>query len=384
MPSRIEHPKVLLSDLVSGTLKKNNLWAKNSLSKRRMLKSAQMESMTTLLIGYGSIGRHHARAIASLGADLVVVDSSAEARKRAASDYPKARVYADIAALEGFPWQDGAAVIATWGPSHAPIFHALADRGLKRILCEKPMATSVADAVAMVERAKNEGITFAVNHYLRYAGLSKALRMLFQKYDLGEPVAIRVEGGAAGLVTNGIHWIDFASELFEALPQEVVSTARGEAINPRSADLLFYQGTAIWQFPGDREAVISFTNRSSLSLTAQVFLRDAVVEFNDSGEAVLRQRDMEAVKRYPAITRTGGATNVRFKGMLPYFLSAEAGMQQAVREVLNDLPLTVPASVGAHAVSSVIGALLSARERRSVSFPVEVANIWAHEHWKIS
>ncbi len=343
--------------------------------------------MTTphaLLVGYGSIGRRYVRVLNDLGCKLTIVERDDAARANATRDYPDAQVAPAIGALEAFPWRDSAAVIATWGPSHASIFHALADRGVKRILCEKPLATSVADAAGMVERAEQAGMTFGVNHYLRYMGVAAALKRLFHTYELGEPVAVRVEGGAAGLVTNGVHFIDLACELFDAASQEVTSTARGEAINPRSPELHFYQGTAVWRFPGDREAVLSFSNRSSLALTVRVLLRDAVAEFDDGGNGVLRRRDTAAVERFPAATRTGPAEDVLFRGRLPDTLSFEASMQLAVREVLEGKPPTAPGRIGAEAINTMIGALLSSRERRSLVLPIDAASAQAEESWPIS
>jgi 1,5-anhydro-D-fructose reductase (1,5-anhydro-D-mannitol-forming) len=40
----------------------------------------------------------------------------------------------------------------------------------KHVLCEKPLAMNVADAVTMVRTAKEAGIVFATNHHLRNAG----------------------------------------------------------------------------------------------------------------------------------------------------------------------------------------------------------------------
>src|SRR4051794_18894303 len=100
---------------------------------------------TALVIGYGSIGRRHARVLASLTPALVIVNRRESVRTQAAHDHPGARVVERLEELdqEDFPWADTLAVIATWGPSHASLFHALADRGVRRILCEKPLAASV-------------------------------------------------------------------------------------------------------------------------------------------------------------------------------------------------------------------------------------------------
>src|SRR5688500_2003242 len=243
---------------------------------------------TGLVVGYGSVGRRHAAAMAELFPELAIVEISAAARERALAAHPGSRVVASLDALgaDEFRWGDSMAVIATWGPSHAALFHELADRGVRFILCEKPLAGSVADAEGMAARAAQEGITLGVHHYLRYTGIAPALRRFAEANELGEPVSVVGTGGAACLITNGIHWIDFATELFGAAPVAVMSTASGEQINPRAPDLLLAGGTAVWSFGEGREAVLSFSNRSSVALDIRVYFRNAVADVDGDGAIV--------------------------------------------------------------------------------------------------
>src|SRR5690242_456596 len=97
-----------------------------------------------VVIGYGSIGRRHARTLAALGCSLVIVNRRENVRAQAKLDHPSARVIDRLQVLdrENFDWHSSVAVIASWGPSHAAFFHMLADRGARSILCEKPMAAS--------------------------------------------------------------------------------------------------------------------------------------------------------------------------------------------------------------------------------------------------
>lgn len=340
-----------------------------------------------LLIGYGSVGWRHALKLAELTADLTIVDTNADARARALQAHPKACVVGSLEELDGrgFPWESTVSVIASWGPAHAPHFHKLADRGVRRILCEKPMAASVHDACTMAARAERDRIALNVHHFIRFAGLVPALRLFLAEHQLGEPASVVVQGGAACLLTNGIHWIDFAADLFGENPERVVSTSYGQPINPRSPDLMLYGGTSVWSFSGGREAVISLSNLSSLTLSAHVYVRDAIIELDkDLEKVIVRRRDKAAVAKFPAITRTGPATENLFEGRLPGMPTYLDGIKNAIGEVERGNGLTCPGSLAAGAVGMCVGALVASRERKSIQLPLDPESPWGRESWPIS
>src|ERR1700745_2764167 len=175
----------------------------------------QREVLTGLLIGYGSVVRRHAEAIRAYCGQLAIIETNESARALARQNRAADIFEPSLEALDGngVPWESTLAIIATWGPSHAQSFHALADRGVRRVLCEKPLACSVAHANCMVRRAKNESITLGVHHFVRYTQMASALKRFAAHKELGPPVALQAQGGAACLVTNGIHWVDFVAEL---------------------------------------------------------------------------------------------------------------------------------------------------------------------------
>lgn len=351
------------------------------------------EGPPVVIIGYGSIGKRHARTLASLGASLAIVNRGDAVRAKAKKDYPSARVVGRLEELDtaGFQWRSAAAVIATWAPSHADLFHALADRGVRRILCEKPMAASVAQASGVARRAEREGIWLGLNHTLRYARFAPALRRLAKKHELGEPVLVVVEGGAACLSTNGVHWIDFVSELFKTDPVRVVSTVRGDPINPRSKDLFIYGGTAVWSFSGDRDAMISFNNKSSLKPRARVQFHNGLAEVGfvatDSDEflsGTLRWCGADVLGGSPAVTNTDIVTGSLHECVLPGIRGFNEGLTVAARELLDSRVPTCGAAVGVTSVSSVIGALVATRAGRAISLPIDADETEGQEIWPIT
>jgi predicted dehydrogenase len=346
-----------------------------------------------VVLGYGSIGRRHAAALAARGHPLAIVNRGEAMRRRAAAEHPGATVVADIPALAraGFDWKAALGVIATWGPGHPDHFSGLAALGVRRMLCEKPLAASVADARSMRRLAQAEGIPLVVNHTIRYAGLAKGVTALAGNHRLGAPVAVVAHGGAACLLTNGIHWLDFAIELFGASPTHVTSTAVCDPINPRAADLVIVGGTGIWTFPEGREATVSFFNGASLLPRARILYRDAAldVEYRAvGGDAVIHARlgarDAEAVALFPQVTRTGPRSTVLHDGPVAGVLTFNQGLESAAAELETSNDPTCGADEGAAAVLCCLGALESARTGARVELRDDVAADWHARRWPIS
>ena len=74
---------------------------------------------------------------------------------------------------------------------HAPQTIALAAAG-KHVLCEKPMALTVADGRAMIDAAEHHGVVLAINHHLPGADTIRTIRRLVSSGSLGTPLAVRL------------------------------------------------------------------------------------------------------------------------------------------------------------------------------------------------
>ena len=62
----------------------------------------------------------------------------------------------------------------------------------KHVLCEKPLAMTVAEAVGMVAAAKAAGVIFATNHHLRCSGSHRAVRDIILSGRIGQVLSVRV------------------------------------------------------------------------------------------------------------------------------------------------------------------------------------------------
>lgn len=162
------------------------------------------------IVGCGGISRAHAKAYQSAGNTEIVccADIKEEAVSKFGEEFnipENARYLSHEAMLE--TEELDIISVCTWHGSHAPITIDACKAGLKGILCEKPMATSLGDADAMLEAAAVSGTKIAIGHHGRFRPANTTARELILSGAIGQPtVAIRRDGD--GLLNNGTHAID--------------------------------------------------------------------------------------------------------------------------------------------------------------------------------
>ena len=145
------------------------------------------------IVGCGWVARDYvAPGIAATAAARLtaVCDPDPTARRRIAEDNPEITRHADLAAFLATPGLE-AVYVATPNHLHRPIVEAAARAG-KHVLCEKPMATTLADAEAMVAACQAAGVQYATAFDQRFHAYHRRLRELVQSGRLGEITAARV------------------------------------------------------------------------------------------------------------------------------------------------------------------------------------------------
>lgn len=142
------------------------------------------------IVGTGAIARYHIRSYqATPEAQVVAVcDVLPERAAAVAAEFGIPGVDAGIADLLARPEVD-AVSICTPNDSHAPAAIAAARAG-KHVLCEKPLALTLAEAEAMLAAAEAAGITHMVNFSKRpFPGIVQ-LKAMLAAGELGEPLQI--------------------------------------------------------------------------------------------------------------------------------------------------------------------------------------------------
>ncbi|HEY7030720.1 MAG TPA: Gfo/Idh/MocA family oxidoreductase [Thermomicrobiales bacterium] len=171
------------------------------------------------VIGLGRFGESHLHAYRSIRhAEVVAVASrSRERANEIASRFAVPRSYDDFRALIADPGVEAISVTTGEHDHRDPVVAALAAG--KPVLVEKPMASTLADADAMLEAARRSAAFLMPGHILRFEPKYAALKEAVERGELGELTSISarrnrlrgqvpIYGRAGPALVTAIHDID--------------------------------------------------------------------------------------------------------------------------------------------------------------------------------
>lgn len=354
-------------------------------TERGTLPNMATSSVSTgILVGAGSIGRAHARAVADRYQRFYVIDPNEAARDAAAE-----LLSGDVSCYESLDGallhlqtdpRDSTAIVANWGPDHADSFERLCRSGVPRVLVEKPMASSAASARHMVELANQLGVRLIVGNSRRYNGTVDFIQAQFRKIE-DVPESIVVHGGALCTVTNGMHWLDLACAVFGELPISVAADLHDGRINPRAPHLGYWDGVATWRFPNARRLTISYSNASSVGGQLAIYGRVSRLDIDDHGKVWIADRDPDAVSTDPRVTRYGPVSDRRTMLEFRPPTSATASMLDHLESVD---PLVPDASEHAAVMEAMLASLYASEAGIRVSLPLDPTGDAATRDWAAS
>ncbi len=191
-----------------------------------------MKKIKVAVIGVGSISSYHIKNYqANENVEMYAFCDINEKRlKMMGEKYGVTRLYTDEAEmLRELPELD-AVSICTWNSAHAPCAIMALDAG-KHVLCEKPMATTLEEAIAMQEAAKRNDRLLMIGFVRRFGRDCHVVQDLIGQDALGELYYGKVNylrrhgnpggwfgdisySGGGPLIDIGVHVIDLARYLF--------------------------------------------------------------------------------------------------------------------------------------------------------------------------
>jgi predicted dehydrogenase len=185
-----------------------------------------------LIVGLGNMGRAHALAHHHHADARIVglVNRSAPSLPPELRAYPLFRTLA-----EGLATQPDLVVIATYADSHADLAIQAMAAGA-HVFVEKPLATTVADAIRVAETAARTGRKLVVGYILRHHPSWQ--RLIGEARALGGPYVFRMNlnqqsSGAewevhkalmrstSPIVDCGVHYVDVMCQITDAKPLRV-------------------------------------------------------------------------------------------------------------------------------------------------------------------
>lgn len=178
------------------------------------------------LVGYGYWGSKHVRVLTGIpGVHVTVVESRRDRLLEAKKSFPVIRAAASLAEVQG---DLDAVVVATPPRTHAAIAIQALRAGLHTMV-EKPLATSVSDAEALVHAAEASGRILMVGHTFEYNAAVWKLKQLITSGELGRILYIDTARLNLGRYQNDCnviwdlapHDISIVSYLLDEFPHSV-------------------------------------------------------------------------------------------------------------------------------------------------------------------
>ena len=144
------------------------------------------------MIGASTIGAEHMiGAFRANGGDVVsVMSASADRAAKYARTHGITHATTSLADIVGSKEIDAVYISTTNDLHRDQVFAAAA--ASKHVLCEKPLALTLADARTMVAECRNRGVVMGTNHHLRNAATHRALRAAIKEGRIGRPLFARV------------------------------------------------------------------------------------------------------------------------------------------------------------------------------------------------
>jgi predicted dehydrogenase len=223
-----------------------------------------------VVVGTGGIAAEH----------LAALSGSSRARLAGVVDTDAGRARAASIANGGAPWttsldealawpETDACIVCTPNDTHAPLGIRVAAAG-KHLLLEKPLATTVEDAIAVRNAFQAAGSVVAAAHTHRAYDYSRAVKQVVDSGEIGTPRLIRLaflgswlwgdwrawvldpERSGGHALHNGVHLLDTVTWWMGERPESVY--ARGRKLTGTELRIFDYMELVL-EYPGGRVAV---------------------------------------------------------------------------------------------------------------------------------
>lgn len=161
---------------------------------------------------------------------LLICDSNPEILKKTKTNFPHLQLFNDINEMLSYPL-DGV-VIATPPKLHALHAKKVLDKDL-HLLVEKPLTTSLDDAMAIVRTAEKKNLTLMVDHTFLYNNIVEEVKRIVKSGELGEIHYIYSTRVNLGIIRQDVnviwnlapHDISIANYILDDLPSKVTANA---------------------------------------------------------------------------------------------------------------------------------------------------------------
>ena len=148
----------------------------------------RLEKLRVAVIGAGNMGKNHLRNYSVLpDVELVALADVSPTTKALAEEY-NIKHFTDYKAMLDTCRIDAVSIVVPT-PLHAEVATEVMNRGI-HVLLEKPIASTVAEADALIKLANSKKIVFTVGHIEHYNPLLGAIKQVIDENQIGKVTSV--------------------------------------------------------------------------------------------------------------------------------------------------------------------------------------------------
>ncbi|KON89663.1 dehydrogenase [Sporosarcina globispora] len=339
-----------------------------------------MKKLKIGIIGCGSIAehRHMPEYHANSGTVIESVCDINDERASVFADLYQAKMYTNYKELLAGSDIDAVSV-CTPNYLHAPISIAALNAG-KHVLCEKPMATSMEEALGMIKAARNNGVKLMIAHNQRFVQSHKKAKELIEKGEAGKIYSFRSafgHGGPEGWSADGkeswffkknqafigamgdlgVHKTDLLryllGEEFAEVGAFVETSAKEGADVDDTAVCVLKTASGVIGTLAASWSYVSKEDNSTIIYGEKAILR---LEDDPVHSLIVQYANGETVKYELGGIQTNKEGGQKTSGVIDHF----------VESILNDKEPSIPGSEGMKSLQVILAALKSSETKQIV------------------
>ncbi len=310
------------------------------------------------IIGCGGISRMHANWYRSFSRTEITAaaDIDEEKLKKFSEEYGVDKLYTNyMEMLE--KEQPDIISICTRPKQHAEITIESARRGVKGILCEKPMGENLGQADAMMEACAENNVKLAIDHQLRFSGVYVTAKKLLEDGAIGELFRIYALCSGGDLKDNATHTIDLMRFMHGDRPIEWVFGQIERIGDPKRYELASEQFVLGYMKFNDNVRGIIEVGQDTAPGYHHIYFygTDGEIELSVPGGPGIRMKTKES----------GG------DWVIPELNPSPGTVEDLVDSIENDRPHRSSGEQGRATLEVLMAIYESSRRRRRIQLPLE-------------
>lgn len=309
--------------------------------------------MKAVIIGLGWQGKRHYEALKDLGVDLAcVIDAKPDLIREKFPNILPELVSDNEQILEKY--KPDVAIISTNASERLKIVRYCVEAGIKKIFCEKPMATNYKDAIEMKRITDDAGCLMVINHLRRFNANYEKLMKVIDDGVIGNVKHLYAQAGSVGLGNEGTHIIDKMRLITRSDVDWVIGFLDSTGTpNPRGPQYRDPAGWGMLQFNNGTRAFIDTSEDTGVPSLLEVvgtYGRIIIEELNNNWKISARSKSDREIPLTKLLTPL---FEVPVFDTLPW--NVKEFTKCGLKELILEDKISCSANDGCKAIEAIIG-----------------------------